>query len=77
MNGSAANESCHNIRLTVIVVDQCDNGGGNEPSENVQKGKTQHRRVKNVPGGEDTILQILNLITCNTVTRNYQHQEGK
>lgn len=52
----AGNESCHNIRLTVIVVDQCDNGGGDETSENVQKGETQHRRIKNGPGREDTIL---------------------
>ena len=44
--------------LTAIVVDEGDNGGGDQTGENIQEGETQHCRIKNVPGREDSILLI-------------------
>ena len=46
------------IWLTAIVVDEGDNGGGDQTGENIQEGQTQHCRIKNVPGREDSILLI-------------------
>ena len=42
------------IWLTAIVVDEGDNGGGDQTGENIQEGEAQHCRIKNVSGREKT-----------------------